>query len=31
MRDGMVIALQDEDVHVAAEPTPEKIAREAPE
>ncbi|QFY11511.1 DUF3631 domain-containing protein [Nonomuraea phyllanthi] len=31
MSDGMVIALQDEDVHVAAEPTLEKAAGEAPE
>ncbi|MEU1723690.1 DUF3631 domain-containing protein [Nonomuraea sp. NPDC005692] len=31
MSDGMVVALQDEDVRVAAEPMPEKAAREAPE
>ncbi|MFG6193401.1 FtsK/SpoIIIE domain-containing protein [Nonomuraea sp. JJY05] len=31
LHDGMVIALQDEDVRVAAEFTPEKVAREAQE
>ncbi|MFC5821153.1 FtsK/SpoIIIE domain-containing protein [Nonomuraea harbinensis] len=31
MREGMVIALQDEDVHAAAEAMPEKAVREAPE